>query len=312
MPTTRPARSLAATMAPDPRRRQRRSERLDLPVAGPSPDRPAAAADPPSASSRRRWPGSATRLGAGRLYGDAVRLLRLRPRRRQHAAAGRARLRAPLRRRRGDPRLRREPTGACGWSRRPASARSSGAWRGRAGERDRSADAAGFDPGDRGAVPAQRHGRRSTAGSIRSRAAEAASADLPKSLRDAIERMARRMRGDYHEDEWGFDEEFAEAAYPFFELLYDQLVAGRGDRRRERPRARPGDARLQPRRRALPVRRLDDHRRDHEGAPAAPLAAVHGPRLGLLACRSSRRSCARSAAFPRAPTTRRGSSNRTA
>jgi 1-acyl-sn-glycerol-3-phosphate acyltransferase len=34
--------------------------------------------------------------------------------------------------------------------------------------------------------------------------------------------MARRMRGDYHEDEWGFDEEFAEAAYPFFELLYDQ------------------------------------------------------------------------------------------
>ena len=53
-------------------------------------------------------------------------------------------------------------------------------------------------------------------------AAEAASADLPKSLRDAIERMARRLRGEYHEDEWGFDEEFAEAAYPFFELLYDQ------------------------------------------------------------------------------------------
>jgi len=53
-------------------------------------------------------------------------------------------------------------------------------------------------------------------------AAEAASADLPKSLRDAIERMARRLRGEYHEDEWGFDEEFAESAYPFFELLYDQ------------------------------------------------------------------------------------------
>ena len=29
------------------------------------------------------------------------------------------------------------------------------------------------------------------------------------------------MRGEYHEDEWGFDEEFAEAVYPFFELLYD-------------------------------------------------------------------------------------------
>ena len=53
-------------------------------------------------------------------------------------------------------------------------------------------------------------------------AAEAASADLPKSLRDAIERMARRLRGEYHEDEWGFDEEFAESAYPFFELLYDR------------------------------------------------------------------------------------------
>jgi 1-acyl-sn-glycerol-3-phosphate acyltransferase len=52
-------------------------------------------------------------------------------------------------------------------------------------------------------------------------AAEAASSELPKSLRDGIERMARRMRGDYGEDEWGFDEEFAEAAYPFFELLYD-------------------------------------------------------------------------------------------
>ena len=107
--------------------------------------------------------------------------------------------------------------------------------------------------------------------------------DLPKALRDGIERMARRLRGDYHEDEWGFDEEFAEAAYPFFELLYDALVAGRGDRRRQRSRARPGDARLQPRRGDLPVRRVDDHRRDHEGAPAAALAPLHGPRLGLLA-----------------------------
>jgi len=52
-------------------------------------------------------------------------------------------------------------------------------------------------------------------------AAEAASSELPKSLRDAIGRMSQRMRGEYHEDEWGFDEEFAEAAYPFFELLYD-------------------------------------------------------------------------------------------
>ncbi len=52
-------------------------------------------------------------------------------------------------------------------------------------------------------------------------AAERAATALPKGLRDAIARMARRLAGEYHEDEWGFDEEFAEAAYPFFEFLYD-------------------------------------------------------------------------------------------
>ena len=52
-------------------------------------------------------------------------------------------------------------------------------------------------------------------------AAERAATGLPSSLRGSIERIARRMRGDYPEDEWGFDEEFAEAAFPLFELLYD-------------------------------------------------------------------------------------------
>jgi 1-acyl-sn-glycerol-3-phosphate acyltransferase len=52
-------------------------------------------------------------------------------------------------------------------------------------------------------------------------AAETAANVLPRSLRESIGRMARRLRGDYQEDEWGFDEEFAEAAYPFFEFLYD-------------------------------------------------------------------------------------------
>jgi 1-acyl-sn-glycerol-3-phosphate acyltransferase len=52
-------------------------------------------------------------------------------------------------------------------------------------------------------------------------AAERAAAALPKTLRDSVARMGRRMAGRYHEDEWGFDEEFAEAAYPFFEFLYD-------------------------------------------------------------------------------------------
>ena len=53
-------------------------------------------------------------------------------------------------------------------------------------------------------------------------AAELAATALPRSLRESIARMARRMEGEYHEDEWGFDEEFAEAAYPLFELLYDR------------------------------------------------------------------------------------------
>ena len=52
-------------------------------------------------------------------------------------------------------------------------------------------------------------------------AAERAAGALPKTLRDAIERIGRRVIGDYHEDEWGFDEEFAEAVYPFFEFLYE-------------------------------------------------------------------------------------------
>lgn len=52
-------------------------------------------------------------------------------------------------------------------------------------------------------------------------AAERAAVALPKTLRDSVERMGRRMAGEYHEDEWGFDEGFAEAVYPFFEFLYE-------------------------------------------------------------------------------------------
>jgi hypothetical protein len=36
-------------------------------------------------------------------------------------------------------------------------------------------------------------------------AAERAAGDLPKALRAALEGIARRLRGDYQEDEWGFD-----------------------------------------------------------------------------------------------------------
>lgn len=39
-------------------------------------------------------------------------------------------------------------------------------------------------------------------------------------VQSSSERILRRVAGEYHEDEWGFDEEFAEAAFPVFEFLY--------------------------------------------------------------------------------------------
>jgi len=51
-------------------------------------------------------------------------------------------------------------------------------------------------------------------------AAERAGAALPVTLAEAVEALVRRLRGDYPEDEWGFDEGFAEAVYPFAELMY--------------------------------------------------------------------------------------------
>lgn len=55
--------------------------------------------------------------------------------------------------------------------------------------------------------------------------------DLPRDLagpveewteltRDLTETVLRRASGEYHEDEWGFDEEFTEAVFPLFEFLY--------------------------------------------------------------------------------------------
>ena len=37
-----------------------------------------------------------------------------------------------------------------------------------------------------------------------------------------MERAARRLDGDYREDEWGFDEEFADLVLPFLDFLYDR------------------------------------------------------------------------------------------
>ena len=112
-------------------------------------------------------------------------------------------------------------------------------------------------------------------------AAQQAAGPLPQRLRSAIEALVRRLQGEYTEDAWGFDEGFAEAVFPLFEFLYDTWwrVEAEGVMQCPGPRARPPGR--QPRRIAVPVRRDDDHDGDHEAPPAAAMAAVHGPRLGV-------------------------------
>jgi 1-acyl-sn-glycerol-3-phosphate acyltransferase len=53
-------------------------------------------------------------------------------------------------------------------------------------------------------------------------ALESAAAVLPSPGRRTAERVAARLRGDYAQDEWGFDEEFVELVYPFFEFMYER------------------------------------------------------------------------------------------
>ena len=45
---------------------------------------------------------------------------------------------------------------------------------------------------------------------------------LPADAQEGIERAARRLAGEYAEDEWGFDEEFADALFPFLEFMYER------------------------------------------------------------------------------------------
>jgi 1-acyl-sn-glycerol-3-phosphate acyltransferase len=47
-------------------------------------------------------------------------------------------------------------------------------------------------------------------------------AALPRDAREALRRAARRLEGDYPEDDWGYDEEFVEIVYPFFQFLYER------------------------------------------------------------------------------------------
>jgi 1-acyl-sn-glycerol-3-phosphate acyltransferase len=43
---------------------------------------------------------------------------------------------------------------------------------------------------------------------------------LPREAREGLDIAVRRLRGDYSEDEWGFDEDFVTALEPFFRFMY--------------------------------------------------------------------------------------------
>ena len=47
-------------------------------------------------------------------------------------------------------------------------------------------------------------------------------ASLPGEAREALDRALRRAAGEYEEDEWGFDEEFALALRPVLDFLYER------------------------------------------------------------------------------------------
>jgi 1-acyl-sn-glycerol-3-phosphate acyltransferase len=53
-------------------------------------------------------------------------------------------------------------------------------------------------------------------------AATRGAAALPRDARHTLLRVIRRLEGDYPEDDWGFDEDFAELVEPLFGFLYDR------------------------------------------------------------------------------------------
>jgi 1-acyl-sn-glycerol-3-phosphate acyltransferase len=53
-------------------------------------------------------------------------------------------------------------------------------------------------------------------------AAMGAFGSLPSEVREALDRALQRAAGEYDEDDWGFDEEFALALRPFLDFLYER------------------------------------------------------------------------------------------
>jgi 1-acyl-sn-glycerol-3-phosphate acyltransferase len=78
------------------------------------------------------------------------------------------------------------------------------------------------DP-DAGAVPFLRRMREALdAGAELPETLARAAAGLPREMREAVELGLRRLQGDYADDEWGFDEEFADVVRPLLDFLYDR------------------------------------------------------------------------------------------
>jgi 1-acyl-sn-glycerol-3-phosphate acyltransferase len=53
-------------------------------------------------------------------------------------------------------------------------------------------------------------------------ALEAAAGALPAPARRTTGRIAGRLRGEYSQDEWGYDEEFVDLVRPFFDFMYER------------------------------------------------------------------------------------------
>ncbi len=209
---------------------QRRAERLDLAeprAADPRAARRSPIPHPLFGPAIRRLGG---RLGAGALLGDAVRLLRY------GRGVDNTRLREELgyeprlRRRRRDPRLRRAERRAGADRSEPASGLDRRARRS-ASRDERGRAARQRSRPRRSPTSCARCAAGSSPGSTRSRPPSRRRAPAGPAARGA-RAVSRRLRGEYHEDEWGFDEEFAEAVFPIFEFLYDRWWRVEAERRR--------------------------------------------------------------------------------
>jgi 1-acyl-sn-glycerol-3-phosphate acyltransferase len=91
---------------------------------------------------------------------------------------------------------------------------------------DRPQPAGGGDAPAAGPGPAALFLRALRAGLARGgnplEALAAAGVALPREGRSALAGALARLEGDYPEDEWGYDEGFAEAVYPLLELMYQR------------------------------------------------------------------------------------------